>query len=382
VSTRTRNPVLEQLDSLRSARDAARDAAIQMAASDGFNPEDTSFVELETRAQTLDSQVARLASLLEGQQAADALDGRLSRSPRVPEQRSETPQGWGEQFIASDAFAEYQSRGIQGSSHRVEVEARALPHSLASMDAALPAAPIYNLTPPALPPTILPLVSVIPVSGNSVDYIVWSKKAGGAAVVGEGLGKPEVEWEPVVTPASLDTIAGRTSFTRQLAQDGPAVVAYINNELQADVTRKVESEARAAITAATLPAITGPAGAGLSGAIRAGKAAIQAAGYNPNAFLIHSDDLVTLDIDSVANFRGDPYWGMTPVVDANATKGTVIVGDFKAGVAHYRRDSVQLYMTDSHAGNFALNILDALAEQRCKTAVVRPAALVEATAGA
>jgi HK97 family phage major capsid protein len=378
MSTRTRNPVHEQLDSLRSARDAARDAAIQMAASDGFNPEDTSFVELETRAQTLDSQVARLASLLEGQQAADALDGRLSRSPRVPEQRSETPQGWGEQFINSDAFKEY---GYRGTSARFEVEARALPHSLASMDAALPASPIYNLTPPALPPTILPLVSVIPVSGNSVDYIVWSKKAGSAAVVGEGLGKPEVEWEPVVTPASLDTIAGRTSFTRQLAEDGPAVVAYINSELQADVTRKVESEARAAINAATLPALTGPAGAGISGAIRAGKAAVQNAGFSPNAFLIHSDDLVDIDIESVSQFRGDPYWGLTPIVDPGATPGVVTVGDFKAGVAHYRRNSVQLFMTDSHAGNFALNILDALAEQRCKTAVVRPAALVEVTAG-
>jgi HK97 family phage major capsid protein len=377
--SKLKNPILDQLDQLRSARDTARDAAIAMAADENFDAEDQSFKDLEARATGLDTQIARLAGLLEAQKSADALDGRLSRSPQVPEQRSETPQSWGEQFIASDVWTSYELRGTSG---KFDVEARALPHSLTTMNAALPAAPIYNLTPAPAPQVLLPLCSVIPVSTNSIDFIIWSKKAGGAAVVGEGLGKPSVEWEPKVTPASLDTIAGMTSFTRQLAEDGPAVVAYINSELQADVSRKVESEAKAALAAATLPAITGPAGKGISGAIRAGKAAVQNAGYSPNAFLIHSDDLVTLDIDSVSNFRGDPYWGMTPVVDPGAVKGTVIVGDFKAGVTHYRRNSVQLFMTDSHAGNFALNILDALAEQRCKTAVTRPAALVKATAGA
>jgi HK97 family phage major capsid protein len=380
--SRLRNPVLQQLDELRSVRDTARDAAIAMAAAEGFDPEDASFKELETRAQTLDTQVARLAGLLEAQTAADALDGRLSRAPQVPEQRGETPLTWGEQFVASDAFAEYQSRSLRGTSSKFDIEVRALPHSLASMDAALPSNPIVNLTPTPLPPLLIPLTSVIPVSSNSIDYITWAKKAGGAAVVGEGLGKPEVEWEPTVVPASLENIAGRTSFTRQLAEDGPAVVSYINGELQRDVTVKAEANAKAVLAAATLPTKTGPAGKGIAGAIRAGKAVVEAAGFVPNAFLIHSDDLVDLDLASFNQFRGDPYFGMTPVVDPSATKGTVIVGDFKAGVQHYRRSNVQLYMTDSHDGNFALNILDALAEQRSKTVVTRPAALCKATAGA
>jgi HK97 family phage major capsid protein len=377
-----KNPVVEQLDQLRSARDTARDAAIAMAADENFDAEDQSFKDLEARAAGLDTQIGRLAGLLEAQKSADALDGRLSRSPQVPEQRSETPQSWGEQFTASDAFKEYQDRSLRGTSARFDVEARALPHSLVTMAPALPANPIYNLTPAPLPPMIVPLTSVIPVTSNAIEFITWAKKAGSAAVVGEGLTKPTVEWQPTVVPATLDTIAGLTSFTRQLAEDGPAVVAYINGELQADVTRKVEAEAKAALNAATLPLVTGPAGAGVSGAIRAGKAAVENAGYNPNAFLIHSDDLVALDIASVTNFRGDPYWGMTPIVDPGATAGTVIVGDFKAGVQHYRRNSVQLFLTDSHSDNFAKNILDALAEQRCKTVVSRPAALAEATAGA
>jgi HK97 family phage major capsid protein len=381
--SKLKSPVLAQLDQLRSQRDEARDAAIALAADENFNAEDQSFKDLEARAQGLDTQIERLAGLLSAQTAADALDGKLSRSPQVPEQRGEqAPLSWGEQFIGSDVFKEYQNRSLRGTSSKFDIERRALPHSLASMDAALPSNPIVNLTPTPLPPLLIPLTSTIPVSSNSIDYITWAKKAGGAAVVGEGLAKPEVEWEPTVVPASLENIAGRTSFTRQLAEDGPAVVSYINGELQRDVTVKAETNAKAVLAGATLPTKVGPAGKGVAGAIRAGKAVVEAAGFVPNAFLIHSDDLVDLDLASFNQYRGDPYFGMTPVVDPDATKGTVIVGDFKAGVAHYYRSAVQLYMTDSHAGNFALNIIDALAEQRSKTVVTRPAALVKATAGA
>ena len=380
--SKLKNPIMEQLDQLRSARDSARDAAIALAAEENFDAEDQSFKDLEARATGLDNQIARLAGLLEAQTAADALDGRLSRAPRVPEQRSETPLTWGEAFVDSDVFKEYQNRSLRGTSSKFDIERRALPHSLASMDAALPSNPIVNLTPTPLPPLLIPLTSTIPVSSNSIDYITWAKKAGGAAVVGEGLAKPEVEWEPTVVPASLENIAGRTSFTRQLAEDGPAVVSYINGELQRDVTVKAEVNAKAVLNAATLPTATGPAGKGVTGAIRKGKAVVEAAGFTPNVVLIHSDDMVDLDIASAGQYRGDPYFGLTPVVDPNATLGTVIVGDFKAGVAHYFRSSVQLYMTDSHEGNFALNIIDALAEQRSKTVVTRPAALCKATKGA
>jgi hypothetical protein len=296
--------------------------------------------------------------------------------------RAET-RSWAEQFVASRSWANVEFAGTHGEALAVfEVEARALPHSLASLDAALPAGPISNLTAAPAPSVLLPLVTVIPVSTNGIDYLTWAKTAGGAEVVPEGQAKPTAEWQITVVPTSLDTIAARTSFTRQLAEDSPALVAYLNQELQGEITRKVEAEAAAALAAATLPATTGPAGKGLSGAIRKGKAVVQAAGYFANAFLIHNDDLVDLDLASDAEFRGDTYWGMTPVVDPGAVPGTVIVGDFKAGVAHYRRTSVQLFVTDSHAGNFGFNVLDALAEQRCKTVVVRPAALVKATASA
>jgi hypothetical protein len=94
-----------------------------------------------------------------------------------------------------------------------------------------------------------------------------------------------------------------------------------------------------------------------------------------------SDDSVAVDIASMGQFRGDPYWGLTPVIDPDATDGTVLVLDGKAAIQHYRRNNVQLFLTDSHADAFVYNILWALAEQRCKTVVTKPAAGAEVTAG-
>lgn len=382
-----KNPVQDQLDALRQERDQARDAAIQLAAAEDFDPQDRSFVELEERAEKLDTQIERLVKLLDAQKGADALDGRLSRSAARTEERAEKrdDRDWGELFVRSEA---YESYNFRGTSAKVDVEFRALPHSLASMANALPSTPVIDTTPAPQPNIILPLVNVVPVSGNSVDYITWAK-SGSAAVVPEGTLKPSVEWVPTVTSASLATIAAHTSFTRQLAEDAVAVRNFLTNELQNEVRRELEEQAASAIAGATLPTATGPAGKGVLGAIRAGIAEVQALGFTPNAFLVNSDDLVDLDLAVMATAGTAPnqtnsFWGLRPVVAPAGVvaAGTVIVGDFRRGVDHYQRTGVQLYLTDSHGENFRLNILDAIAEARALTKVVRPDALVEVTAGA
>jgi hypothetical protein len=369
------------LDNLRTERDQARDAAIALAEAEDFDPGASAYTQLEERAASLDNQISRLVALHEAQDAADALDGKMARSTqkRAAVTTEDRPLSWGETFTRSDVFSEWSGRGTSG---KLDVEDRALPHTLTSMKDALPSSPIYDLTAPEPPPLLVPLVNTITVSTNAIDYVVWTLKAGAAAIVPEGGLKPTLEWEPKVTSSSLDTVAGTTNFTRQLAEDASAVTSFINGELQREVSKKVEAEAKAALAAATLPTATGPAGTDITGAIRAGKAAVQAQGYNPNGFLISSDDLVSVDLAGMSMFRGDPYWGLSPVVDPSMDAGDpIVVGDFKAGVQHYRRNNVQLFLTDSHADAFVHNIIWALAEQRCKTIVTKPAALVEVTAG-
>ena len=369
------------LDNLRAERDQARDAAIALASTEDFDPTSEAYTELQTRAERLDGQIANLVGLFEAQTTADALDGRLAKAARSKtDEAPQTRESMGETFVRSEVFRTYPGRG---TSSRVEVEARALPMTMTGWADSLPRPQQIMLQDPEAPAIILPLVTSIPVAGNSVDYISWAKTAGGADVVEEGEAKPSAEWAPSSNSASLDNIAVYTQMTRQLMEDATAVRALIDTELRREVARKEEAEAVAAVAAATLATATGPVGAGVLGAIRAGIAAVQATGYSANAFLAHPDDLIDLDILSWNNARGaSPFWGLTPVPDDTQTAGTVIVGDFRAGIHRYFRSAISLYVTDSHADTFLSNVFTLLAERRSKTVVVRPGALVEASAGA
>lgn len=377
------------LEQLRAERDQARDTAIALAEADDFDPTAEAFRALETRSASLDSQIERLVTLYGARDQADALDGRLSRASARTEQREQAaPQmSWGETFVRSEVFTSYPGRGTSGRLFIEDApETRALPIALADLVAAgwKGGSTSVDTTAPAVPTPLLNSMTTVTVSQNSVDAIAWSKIAGGADVVAEGAAKPSAEWAPVVTPTTLDTVAVWTQMTRQLIEDAPAVRDLINGELRREVLIKEEQLAAAALVAATLPTADG-AGDLLAG-IRVGMATVQAAGYTPRTALINPADWAALDIAILGGTLIGPtvnssYWGLSLISSAAQPAGTVTVGDFAAGVQHYVRSGVSLYITDSHSSTFVENIFTALAERRAKTLVTRPAALCEVTAG-
>jgi hypothetical protein len=377
------------LDQLRAERDQARDTAIALAEADDFDPTADAFKALETRSASLDSQIERLVNLYGARDQADALDGRLSRATVRTEQRDQAQPSlsWGEAFIRSEQFTSYPGRG---TSSRVMIAddpaTRALPIALSDLVAGgwKGGSQSVDATPWGVPTPLLDAMQTVTVSQNSVDAIVWSKVAGGADVVPEGATKPSAEWAPVVTPATLDNVAVWTQLTRQLIEDAPAVRDLINGELRREVLIREEALAAAALIAATLPTADG-AGDLMAG-IRVGMATVQAAGYTPRHALINPADWAALDIAILGGTLMGPtvnssYWGLSLIASGSQPVGTVTVGDLNAGVQHYVRSGVSLYITDSHSSTFVENIFTALAERRAKTLVTRPAALCEVTAG-
>jgi HK97 family phage major capsid protein len=293
------------------------------------------------------------------------------------EAQPDVPQSWGEMFTRSDQFGDYRGRGTSG---RVNIETRALPMSLSTSAPSISKQKIVleNVEGPA---PLLGLIPVVTVSSNGFDVVVWSKSAGGAAVVPEGTAKPPAEWAPVSNPITLDTVAVHTQMTRQLIEDEPAVRSKIDTELQREVLRALEASAAAQLVAATLPTV---AGATLLESIRMGVGTVQAAGFSPSAVLLNPADWATLDITVMGSTLigpsvGSQFWGLRPVASVAQPAGTATVGDFSAGVERYSRSGVSLYITDSHASTFLSNVFTLLAETRSKTVVTRPAALCECT---
>lgn len=384
MPTRT-DPVL---DDLRTERDRARDAAIAMAEAEDFNPEAEAFRALEARSASLDSQVERLVSLYSARDSADALDGRLSRSVQRADAPATREPSVGEVFTRSDAYSGYSFRGTSGRLvvEDSDLQTRALPTGIADLIAAgWKGAPTrVDTTPPLAPTPLLDSMSTVGVSGNSIEYVAWRKIAGGATKVAEKGAKPSAEFGPVVTPATLDTIAVYTQLTRQLLEDEPAARDAINNLLRFDVRRAEEAEAAAVLAAATA-LIPDASGDDLLSAIRVGVGTVQAAGYTPNAVLLNPADWAALDIQVMTGANGGPnvvnvFWGLTPIPSTTQAAGTAIVGDFRQALTHYTRSEVALYITDSHADTFLSNVFTILCERRSKTTVVRPNALAEATA--
>jgi HK97 family phage major capsid protein len=379
------------LDKLSNERDEARSAAVAIAESDDFNPEDKTYVELRTRATELDARIASLAELMEQRAAADALDGKLAKAAQRREQRPDEPsrqpqtrESWGEAFVRSDEFRNYRGRGTSGQLELDCVETRALPTGMSDLIAAglTPTKYAVDLTPPQAPTPLMDNITQISVSGNAIEYISWSKKAGGAAKVAEKAPKPSAEWGPTVTSSVLDTWAVYTQLTRQLIEDFAAVRSYIDGELRRDVARAEEADAVAVLAAAsgTIPDVTDPS---LLASIRIGIGTVQAAGYTPTAVLLNPADWADMDVSIMGDTLNGPrinqtFWGLTPIPSMTQAAGTAVVGDFRSAVHHYVRSAIALYITDSHADTFLSNVFTLLAERRGKTAVVRPQALVEA----
>lgn len=380
------------LEKLCDERDETRAAAIAIAESESFNPEDPTFHDLETRALELDKRVASLTALMEQRQAADQLDGRFAKARQRQEQsRQESGplqvRSLGEAFVESAEFRGFNGRGTSGLFEfdaPTGVQSRALPTGLADLVAAgFKGAPYQVDTSPNVAPTpLMDNITQIQVSGNSIEYVAWTKKAGGATKVAEKAAKPSAEFGPTVTPGTLDNFAVYTQLTRQMAEDFPAVRTLIDNELRRDVARAEEADA-ATVLAAASASIPDVVNADLLAGIRYGIGTVQAAGYTPTNVLINPADYAKLDVQVFASNATGPtvgasFWGITPIPSSAQAAGTAIVGDFRSAVHHYYRSAISLYVTDSHDVTFLANVLTLLAERRGKTVVVRPQALVEA----
>lgn len=370
--------LLERLQSERA--DLVQFVERTLESVDGRDLSETEMRSVQStkeRIEAIDAQMKPLADFMATRDAAADLTRSFARQERRERSAPAESRSIGDQFISSEVFGEYRGRG---TSSRLTVESRALPTGLAEIADLLPRNPRVDITAPTYTP-LLDALSSINVSTNAIETIVWAKAAGGAAKVAEKSAKPSVEFAPTVTPYTLDTIAAWTQMTRQMMEDAPAVRDSINGQLIRDVALKMEAEAAAALVAATLPTASG---ADLLTAIRTGVGTVQAAGYMPGVVILNPADWATLDIDVFSSTLNGPtvgqrFWGLRPVTAVSQPAGTATVADLGAGVQHFRRSGISLYVTDSHGDTFLSNVFTVLAEARARTVVTRPDALVECT---
>lgn len=378
------------IESLRTKLDDVLARAEEITSQDDFDPKNPGYVALREEADSLALSYSEAVAWQNRRAETDKVGASLRRAEsdnRKDRERPAVQLSPGELFVRSEHFQRY---AASGSTPRFTIEnaerylTRALPMDTTAWADVIQPPPPRDITAPLAPTPLLDLIPAIPWGSDVVTYVVWAKVAGGAANVLEGVAKPSGEWAPTGTSDQMKKIAVYTQATRELLENGPAVRSKIDTLLTNDVRRQGEANAAAALTAATLPTADG-AGDLLAG-IRVGVGTVQAAGYQPNAVLLNPADWANLDISVFSATLNGPtvgssFWGLRPVASPAQPAGTATVGDFSSGMERYIRTAIQVYISDSHANTFVENVFTILAETRELSAVVRPSALCEVTAG-
>lgn len=390
--------MLTYLKRLTDERDSLTESATSLATRAAEEERDLSDTERQSmaswqqRCAEIDTQLTEYNTQLESQRAYANLRAQLdedrteTRSVSPSSSTSIETRSWGDLFVESDAFSNYNGAG---SSARVEVPG--LFEQRAAITSALPApwvTPPYVYSPASYNEStpLLDVIGHVTTSSNAVEWIQWGPNPMGAAtVVPEGELKPEATITPVAHADSLDTYAHWKGITRQALEDIPQIRSIVESRLRAGLYRALENAAVAALAAdTTIPDVTDP---DLLTGLRIGMGTVQANGYGqPNAVLLNPADWAALDVsvavmsNSAATSQAG-FWGLRPIALPDIPRGTAYVGDFSTAVQMFDKGSASVFMSDSHADNFVRNILLVLAEMRALVTIPDPFAAAKVIVG-
>ena len=389
------NPTLSRLRSAREEQTSFVQELLDKAEAEerSLSEAELGLVEQAKRSvEELDEQITPLVAYEETRSQGDALDARigsLARPAARTEPRPTEGGSLGDMFADSDALSNYSWRGASAAFNADlnldQVRAPALLTTTTSPGKDfLPATQKLMLGGPNAVFNLYDAVSKIPVNSNAVDMVVYGDPKGAKTptVVAEGTAKPEVELVSKVQTFTLETIAGYVQATRQLLQSAPAIRSFIDQQLVRGILAKIETEIQAAITAATITTTTGASGQSMIEVARAGMAAVEAAGYRPNALLANPADLAGFDLEVYKlGFQGPvpgiSTWGLNAIPVPGLAAGTVYVGDFSTAVSWLYKTGVEIFISDSHADTFIKNIFTILGEVMGKAVVAQPGALTK-----
>ncbi|MBE5691753.1 MAG: phage major capsid protein [Sutterella sp.] len=294
----------------------------------------------------------------------------------------------GAQFVASTAYADLMSgktqKAVLAAASPVTTPAGSVPADYQGLKAE-----------PELPATIVAAFPHVTTTSNSISYLKEKAFTNAAAEVAEGAVKPESMIEFEAADAPVRTIPHFIRVTKQLAEDAPALAAYINSRMMYGLARRIEKQLLLGDgTGANLKGVltdgnytphgftedTMPAGSTVLDLIRRCAATMRKTGYQPNAVFLSPMDFDTLRgmKDQNGNYiMGSPLqagtdirpWGLQVVESAEMTEGKFLVADTRMGATVYDRTPPVLEMFEQDVDNVQRNLYTVRVEQRMAFAV-------------
>ena len=249
---------------------------------------------------------------------------------------------------------------------------------------------------PNVPQKIEPLIPHIAVTTDSVDYVTVADTIGAAGVAEAGA-IPESKFTPTLAKANVVNVAHYTKITKQLADDAPALAAYINTKMLYGLQNKVENQI--VNGNGTAPQLKGllangsytDASAQLTGAknlfdlLLLLQGVAETAAYEPEALVLNPMTWAQLAMEKDSQGRyllGGPglaanksVWGIPVVTSSAVPAGKFIFGNFTQTVTIYDRQQVAVEMTGTNEDDFTHYLYTIRASRRLALAVEVPAGI-------
>lgn len=253
-----------------------------------------------------------------------------------------------------------------------------------------------------LPLVIEGLIPHIPVTSSSVQYLKASASTNGAKVVAEGTAKPESTFQFKLATANVETIAHYTKITEQLAQDAPAVQAFINAKMIYGLQLKIDeqlvngqgtesSELVGLLKDATTCTDYSTNLTELKPSIKTMvdfalgiKTKLETIGYAPKYLILNPIDWASLALikdtqglyllGGPATVAGKTLWGMSVVTTPSMPQGKYLMSDFALGATIFDRQEVAVEI-DREQDDFTKNLFTIRVERRLGLAVENPKAI-------
>ena len=238
-------------------------------------------------------------------------------------------------------------------------------------------------------------------ASNAVEYYKENVFTNSAGAVAELAQKPQSDITFTEAATTVKTLAHWMLASRQIIDDVPMLMSYINGRLIYGLKLVEEQQLllgdgtgqnllgiipQAPAYNATLETTLGITQKNKMDILRAAMLQVQLSLYEPTAIVLHPTDWasITLTKDTNGNYLvANPQnvlsrvlWGLPVVPSMSMTQGQFLVGSFRYGAQVFDREAASIAVSYEDRDNFVKNAVTIRAEERLALAVYRPAAFV------
>jgi HK97 family phage major capsid protein len=240
-------------------------------------------------------------------------------------------------------------------------------------------------------PTVASLMGQAQTTSGVIKYPEETTATNAAAVVAQGVAKPESTIAFTERTVTADKIATFLPVADEMLEDAAQLQGYLNQRLSSFIASAEDTYLLGKLlnSGVSTYAGTGSGTAAVPSIFRAIQGARGSFFLEPTGLIVNPATWgsIVLATDTTGQYLGaGPYqsqpssfWGLNVVQTTAIGAGSALFGPFKTVTTLFRRSGPVVEASNSHSDFFAKNLTALRAETRLAAAIYRPTALVKVT---